>query len=175
MSPPRDHGHNSRLAKERPIDALTSTLLRLATRFERVIRYGFVGAGVTLFYTLLTVGLISGHVISDPTLACAFAFVITQPVSYLSHRLITYADVASDRSQWRRFGTIALAGFAVTTGTMKLDVVLGWPYWIALVIGWFLIPVVNYLINAVWVFRAKSLLALDRTGADHKVSDAEDD
>ena len=137
-------------------------------RFERVIRYGVVGGGVTLFYTLLTVGLYKGHLIGDPTWASAVACIVSQPVSFLSHRMITYADVAPDATQWKRFGIIALSTFAISTGSMKLVDLLGWPFWIALVIGWVLVPVANYVINAIWVFRAKNLLALDRGGSPDK-------
>ena len=34
------------------------------------------------------------------------------------------------------------------------------PYWIALTFGWIAIPIANYTINALWVFRTKTFLSL---------------
>ncbi len=144
---------------------MSTTTMAFLRRFERVIRYVIVGGGVTLFYTLLTVGLLSGHVVDDPTLASAIASLVTLPISFLVHRAITYADVATERAQWTRFAIIAVSNFALNTGLMKVVDLLRWPYWIALIIGWVLIPLVNYTINALWVFRAKTFLGLHRESA----------
>lgn len=141
---------------------MNAAIARLSRRYERVLRYILAGGAVTLFYSLLTVGLVSGHVENDPTLASAIGSVLTVPVSFLVHRAVTYVDVAFDHAQWRRFGVISLASFVIATSVMKAVDLLHWPYWIGLAIGWVLIPVVNYTINAVWVFRAKAFLALHR-------------
>lgn len=131
-------------------------------RFERVIRYIAVGGGVTLFYSALTIGFIKGGIISDPTFASGTSFVLTQPLSFLAHRRFTYADAGEDMRQWQRFGVIALTGFAITIGVMQFVMLLKWPYQIGLIVGWVLIPIANFLINAFWVFRTKKLLMLDR-------------
>jgi putative flippase GtrA len=145
-------------------------LRNLIQRNERVIRYLAVGAGVTLVYSLLTAGLFERHVVEDQTLASAIASVISIPISFLVHRRITYADAPYDRSHWNRFGIIALTNFVIATGSMKLSDLLGWPFWIALIVGWVLIPAANYTINAIWVFRTKEFLALDKPGASPAVS-----
>jgi len=139
---------------------VSGAALSLYRRFERLIRYGAVGAGVTLFYSLLTTGLIMGHLIADPTTASAIATLVTQPVAFVFHRAVTYQDVAHHETQWKRFATLALSSFVLGVGAMKLVDSLGWPFWIALAIGWVVIPVVNYFIGAIWVFRAKKLLSL---------------
>ena len=141
---------------------MKAALLSLFRRCERVIRYILVGGGVTLFYSLVTVGLVSGHVCNDPTLASAIAQLVTFPLSFLAHRTFTYADVAPDAAQWQRFAVIAASNFVITTSVMKSVDLLGWPYWIALIVGWVLIPFVNYTINAIWVFRARSFLGLSK-------------
>ena len=157
--------HNKRLNPSVKRWGVISTATTFLRRFERVIRYVIVGGGVTLFYTFLTVGLLSGHVVDDPTFASAIASLVTLPISFLVHRAITYADVASERAQWTRFAIIAVSNFALNIGLMKAIDLLHWPYWIALIIGWVLIPLVNYTINALWVFRAKTFWGLHRKSA----------
>jgi putative flippase GtrA len=157
-----------RLAPSNWIETIALPAARLYKRFERVIRYCLVGGVTTLSYTLLTAGFISGHLIADPTLASAIASAIVIPLSFLIHRRITYADVTPERAQWKRYLFIAVSNFVIATGSMKLVSLAGWPYWIALVIGWVVIPIVNYTVNAVWVFQAKRLLSLDRAASPTK-------
>jgi putative flippase GtrA len=145
---------------------MRAAALHFARRYERVLRYIVAGGGVTLLYTLTIVSLMSGYVVADPTLASAIASVLTFPVSFLVHRSITYADVVPDAAQWRRFALIAASNFIVATSTMKIVDLWGWPYWVALVTGWILIPLINYAINAIWVFRAKKFFALDVDGSN---------
>ena len=139
---------------------MRGAVITLYRKFERLIRYGAVGAGVTLFYSLLTTGLIVGRLILDPTTASAVATLVTQPFAFLLHRAFTYQDVAHHETQWKRFATVALSSFILGVGAMKLVDSLGWPFWTALAIGWVIIPVVNYFIGAIWVFRARKLLSL---------------
>ena len=141
---------------------MTRAVRHLFERFERVIRYLLVGGGVTLVYTTLTVALISSGIIPDPTVASACATIVTQPFAFVIHQAITYADVEPEASHWKRFALVAASTFVLTTGTMKLVDSLGWPFWIGLAIGWVVIPVTNYLIGAVWVFRARKLTSMTR-------------
>lgn len=140
-------------------------MIRLYHRFERVVRYIVVGGGVTIFYSFLTVVLVSGRLVDDPTAASALASVISLPLSFLVHRRFTYADAGSDRSLWQRFAIIAASNLAFTVASMKAVDLLHGPYWIGLVAGWVVIPLLNYTINAVWVFRTRSFLAFDREAA----------
>jgi putative flippase GtrA len=141
---------------------LKSAIMGLARRFERVWRYILVGAGVTLVYSLLTAAFITSLVIPEPTLASAAATIITQPFAFLVHRAVTYRDVPPDDRHWKRYAIAALSGFLLNTGIMKLATSLGWPFWVALAIGWVVIPVVNYLAGAIWVFRTARLLSVSR-------------
>jgi putative flippase GtrA len=139
-------------------------VIAFVRRFERVIRYVLVGGGVTLFYTLVTATLISGKIIADPTLASAIASVVTLPISFLVHRRFTYADTKREQGQWERFALIAVANFVVNVGAMKAADAMHFPYWSALAFGWVVVPVVNYAINVLWVFRSKTFLSLGRRG-----------
>jgi putative flippase GtrA len=138
-------------------------VITLVRRFERVIRYVLIGGGVTLFYTLLTATLISGGVVGDPTLASAIASFVTLPISFLVHRRFTYVDAARRSGQWERFALIAAANFVINVGAMKGAGAMHLPYWSALAFGWVVVPVVNYTINALWVFRTKTFLSLERS------------
>ena len=143
-------------------DLAPSFAVALWKRFERVIRYGFVGVGVTFFYTLITVGLLKGRVVTDPTLATAIASVVTLPVSFLAHRSITFSDVAPHRAQWARFGVLASLNFVVCTGSMKIVDLCGGPFWIGLIIGYVVVPVSNYAVKSLWVFRTKTFFAVEK-------------
>ncbi len=138
-----------------------TAVLSIARQFERVIRYLLVGGGVTLFYTLLTIALISWALPSSPTLASAIASLVTLPVSFVVHRRVTYRDVSPEAAQWQRFAFVAAINFALNVGLMGASDRLGISYWAALAAGWILVPVANYVVTAIWVFRAKTLLRLD--------------
>lgn len=137
----------------------------LSRRFERIWRYLLVGGGVTLGYSLLTAAFITSGVIPGPMLASAAATVITQPFAFLAHRAVTYRDVPHQRSHWKRFAIFAVSTFVLNIAVMKLADSLGWPFWIGLGIGWVAIPIANYLVSALWVFRARRLTTMARS--DH--------
>jgi putative flippase GtrA len=145
--------------------------LRLLARFERVIRYVLVGAAMAGLYAGLTTWLFKGGFISDPTLASAIASVISLPVSFLVHRRITYADVIGDREQWRRFAFIAATNFILSTGLMKLIDHFHQPFWIAILLGFILVPCANYAINGLWVFRTRRFWELDKPRAPASLSE----
>lgn len=117
---------------------------------------------MTLLYSGLTAGLISGHVMSDRTLASVVASLMTIPLSFVIHRQVTYRDTDYQRVQWRRFTVVALTNLALNAGLMAGTAALRWPYGVALIVGWILVPTANYLLNALWVFRTRNILALDR-------------
>ena len=137
-------------------------LLDFLRRYERVWRFLLVGGAMTLLYSALTAGLILGRLVEDRTLASLCASFATIPLSFLIHRRVTYRDTRYQRSQWLRFGVIALTNLAINMGAMKGSEMLHRPFWAALIVGWVLVPVVNYLLNAIWVFRTRTLLSLDR-------------
>tara|TARA_R110002020_G_C16321741_1_gene774935 strand:+ start:33411 stop:33872 length:462 start_codon:yes stop_codon:yes gene_type:complete len=142
---------------------VTSIILTTFRRFERVLRYLMVGAGVTAIYSLIVAGLIITDTIEDPTLATVIGSIAAAPVSFMAHRFITYSDVSDDPAHWKRFAIITLASFAIVTASMKLVDILHGPFWAGLIVGWIVVPIVNFLINTVWVFRATRLLALAGT------------
>jgi putative flippase GtrA len=135
----------------------------LLDKFGRVWRYGLVGAATTAFYSVLMVGLHKSGAITDPTWAAGVAFVLTQPLAFFIHRRTTYGDVAQRTSHLPRFLIVAAIMLAITTVSMKLVDLAGWPFWIGLLIGYVAIPAATYVINAIWVFRTRKFLALDKS------------
>lgn len=129
-------------------------------KYSRLLRYIVVGGGVALVYSTLTSVLMLARLVSDPTLASAIATLLTQPVAFLAHRQVTYADVGHERQQLSRFAVVAISSLVAGVGIMKTVDLLHGPFWVALVIGWFLIPVINFIVSSLWVFRVRKLLTV---------------
>jgi putative flippase GtrA len=146
---------------QRKVRAMIETLAAMYQRFERVVRYAVVGTGITAVYTGVTAGLIASGAVTSPTMASVIGSLLTLPLSFLVHRRVTYADVEPGGSQFGRFSVLAAANFSLNAGLMTAVHAIGWSYWIALATGWVVVPVVNYGINGLWVFRTKTFLSLE--------------
>jgi putative flippase GtrA len=133
----------------------------LFQRYGRVIRFLFVGGAITLFYSLLTAGLILGPLAMPRVWASLVASLVVIPVSFAAHKRITYGDTARSAHRFTRFATLGAANLFVNVADMRLTELLHWPFWVALLAGWVIVPVVNFLLNTFWVFRARRLLALE--------------
>jgi putative flippase GtrA len=117
------------------------------------MRYGAVGIGVSLLYSGLVVVAVDFLGFRSPTAASLIAFVVVLPVSFYVHQVISFHDSDRDGRQLYRFAVIVVTSFIFAVGGMKLvtDVwQLHYLFGIALV--WFLIPIVNFMINSFWVF-----------------------
>ena len=134
-------------------------------RFERVGRFGAVGVAVSLVNTALTVAFLQGGLVADPAIAISIATLATMPVSFLVHRRITYADAPRCQRQWPRFVLLSLSSLACGAAAMKAAEAMHASYWVGLGFAWFAIPTANYLINAFYVVRVRTLLRLERPDA----------
>lgn len=139
-----------------------SYLRASSKRFDRVITYGFVGSVLALLQLALTAVFAKGHVVADPAIASLMASAVTIPISFWAHKRTTYADVARERLQATRFVATACTSVAIAAGTIKLVTILGGPFWFAIILGSALVPVGNYAVNALWVFRTKSFFSIKR-------------
>lgn len=127
-------------------------------RYERLVRYVIVGGGAAVLYGGLVYLFVEYRFLNDAVKASALASIISQPVAYIAHRSVTYRDVTSVSGAPLRYAIIVVSTFSISTGSMFLVTRGGWPYWFAIVIGWFVVPAANFLIGSLWVFRARSLL-----------------
>src|SRR4051812_40965561 len=85
-------------------DRFRALIRKKSGHIGRLIRYGLVGSVVAALYSGFTILLVQTGLIPDPTLASAVSFCFTIPISFLSHRAITYADAVRDGAEARRFG-----------------------------------------------------------------------
>jgi putative flippase GtrA len=132
-------------------------------RFDRLITYGVVGSLLALLQMGLTAGFVKGHVVADPTIASLMASAITIPISFWAHKRTTYADITRERFQAARFAATACSSVVIAAGAIKLVTLAGGPLWFAILLGSSLVPIGNYLVNALWVFRTKSLFSIHRS------------
>jgi putative flippase GtrA len=135
-------------------------------RFERVGRFGTVGVAVSLLNTALTVGFLKSGLIRDPAIAISIATLMTMPVSFTIHRRITYADAPACQRQWPRFVLLSLSSLVCGAAAMKAAQAMHGSYWLGLAFAWVAIPTANYLMNAFYVFRVRTLLRLERADAE---------
>lgn len=123
----------------------------------RVLRYGVVGLTVAIVYSLAIVLLVVQCHMRDATAASALAFIVVQPLAYLAHRHVTFFDAARDSFQPLRFAVTTTSTFLIAIGGMYVMTdTLGRSYLLGIALNWALIPVINFLIYLLWVFRLEN-------------------
>jgi len=128
-------------------------------QFDRLFTYCVVGSGLALIQMALT-ALLARNVIADASIASIAASAVTIPLSFYLHKRTTYADVAREKLQGARFAATAITSVLIAAGVIKLVQILGGALWFGIALGSALVPVGNYIVNTLWVFRAKSLFSL---------------
>lgn len=123
---------------------------------ERVLRYALAGLGTSLCYTLLVVALV--HASFSAVAAAMLGFVLVQPIGLVMHGTITYPGTLRARAHLPRIGVRFVltnaAGFGLASGSMALATSV-WhaSYLWGVALTWVLIPMANFLIYLIWVFR----------------------
>src|SRR4051812_41662514 len=119
------------------------------------MRYGCVGVAVSLLYSLAVVGCMWALNPISPTVASVIAFLVTLPVSYLSHRRVSFPDRPYDSFQPLRFVFSTAVAFIVAVGGMYwITEIAGRSYLLGIVWTWLIVPAMNFLAYMFWVFRA---------------------
>jgi putative flippase GtrA len=120
----------------------------------KLLRYGGVGAVVTVLYSALT-GLLM-ELLRTPAIAASVgAFLLVLPLAYWGHRVISFRHDARENRQLRRFVIAMSAAFLVSSlSVLTLVNGLGAHYGVALLVTMLLVPTVNFIILDRWVFRA---------------------
>ena len=125
------------------------------TFLRRVGRYGCVGLAVSLFYSLAVIACVHFWPSIGPTLASAIAFIITVPIAYFAHRNISFFDSQRDAFEPLRFAVTTAASFVLAVGGMYwITEIAGREFLLGIAWNWLIIPVVNFVVYIVWVFRA---------------------
>jgi len=121
---------------------------------RRIARYGCVGLGVSLFYSLAVIACVHFWPPIGPTLASVIAFIVTQPIAYLAHRNVTFFDGQRDSFQPLRFAVTTAASFVLAVGGMYwITEIAGREYLLGIAWTWLVIPAVNFVVYMLWVFR----------------------
>lgn len=122
--------------------------------FARVLRYGVVGLGISIVYSLAVIFLVDHVHMRSATWASVLVFAVMLPFAYAAHRRVTFFDAARDTFQPVRFAVTTTSSFLVTTvGMYGVTEVFGLSYLIGIALNWALIPAINFAIYFVWVFR----------------------
>ena len=125
--------------------------------YDRVLRYGAVGIGVSVLYSLCVVLLVDLAGMASATVASVLAFAAILPLAYAAHRRVTFSDAAHDPLASLRFAATTTASFLVATGGMYLTTeVFARSYLLGIGLNWLVLPIMNFLIYLVWVFRVGS-------------------
>jgi putative flippase GtrA len=122
----------------------------------RILRYGGVGAAISLIYSLAVIAAV--HVLwpIGPTMASVLAFGIVLPMSWLAHGRISFGDRPRDALQPLRFALSTTASFVVAVGGMYcITEIAGRSYLLGIAWNWLIIPAVNFFAYMFWVFRSK--------------------
>ena len=130
----------------------------------RLMRYGFVGVGVSMFYSCAVIVLMSAKLVESATFASIIAFFLTLPVGWLAHGSVSFGDRPFDRFQPLRFVVTNGGSFAIAVGGMyAINGIAGYSYLYGIAWNWMIIPTMNFVIYLFWVFR-ESNVASARTG-----------
>jgi putative flippase GtrA len=136
----------------------------MLSRF-RLLRYGVVG-GVSAGVYFAVALLFSVALGAPQPVAIAAAFVGSGVVAYLGHYFVTFPGADRHTSAVPRFlvqSVIAYLASVSLAATLQAD--LGWPRWQALAATVALVPAVNYLVYALWVFRPGRRQAIAARGS----------
>lgn len=129
---------------------------KMVTLARRIVRYGCVGFGIALFYSLVVIICVRVVPSLSPTMASIAAFVMTLPLSYLAHGRVSFADRPFDSFQPMRFAVSNAMSFTVAVGGMYgITELAGQSYLVGIAWNWIIIPAMNFLTYMFWVFRIR--------------------
>jgi putative flippase GtrA len=90
-------------------------------------------------------------------------------MAYLGHYFVTFSSERSHTSAAPRFLVQAAIAYLASVGLVAiLQADLGWLRWQAIAATVALIPVVNYLVYALWVFRPSQAIAARGSHPDER-------
>lgn len=122
--------------------------------FARVVRFCAVGASVAAVYLAVYLSLVRSG--ANEALANVLAYAIAIIIQYVAHALWTFKGQAFVPRQILRFCTAVGLGLIVSTLiTSAVGPGLAWQDWQSAILVVILLPVFNFMIFSLWVFRGK--------------------
>jgi putative flippase GtrA len=135
-------------------EIVTARALLMSARL-RIVRYGVIGASMSLIYAVLTAAFMEATSWTGLQASMA-AFCVSLPFAYLAHRHVTFASTGQALPQFFRFAATMTNAFVVSSISMLAIVdVLGWHYVYALAVTTVSVALINYVVFSKWVFAAQ--------------------
>ena len=127
------------------------------SELRQAARFAVVGGAATA--THLAVGLLLAEGLGmAPFWANFLAFSAAVFVSYFGNLIWTFDMAAAGFGRLPRFVVVSLCGLAANQAIVFATVTMaGWSYRVALAIVLLVVPVLTYLANRQWVFRAPTV------------------
>lgn len=122
--------------------------------FKQLVRFGIVGlCAASVHFSIVTV-LVEHHVL-EPLIANIFAFFISFQVSYWGHRSWTFnGTTALHRVAFPKLLLVCSLGLVANETLFYFFLnVLHFPYQVALVLVLMILPLINFTVGKVWVFK----------------------
>lgn len=133
--------------------SLLRSLLTGGSLLAKLVRFGFVGVVSGVIYAGVTAALVSGLGF-DPVRASLIGYCVSVPASFLGHRQGTFRSQGRWTHEALRFLVTQGVNMAVTAGSMHVAVAwAGLPYWWGMIAAVILVPIANFVMMNLWVFR----------------------
>jgi putative flippase GtrA len=124
----------------------------IAVETRRFLRACLVA--LLAFVTFMAAGLGLRHIAGlGETSAAMIAAILTLPISYFGHALLTFGVGPADRTRILRFVGLTATTLAITWAIANIGVKRGGlPYWLGLLTTTTVVPLINYLFLRLYVF-----------------------
>lgn len=134
--------------RTRPISAKL-----MGSSIHELARFGIAGLAATASYFIMA-NSFAYFLSLAPQRASALAYLISIGVSYLLQSRFTFRKNCDEAGQLRRFVLASTFGLFLSFAIVKFtEDVLNWPLMVASVLVCVAIPVSNYLLMKIWVFK----------------------
>ena len=121
---------------------------------RQMIRFGCVGAGATITYFCVTVGLVEAEIVRSADVASGIGMAAGFAVSYFGHHGFTFERRADHDRYFPRFLAAQISIFLLSSGFMRLSTqYLQVDYKVAalgVAVAW---PLLSFILARAWVFK----------------------
>jgi dolichol-phosphate mannosyltransferase len=130
-----------------------SSLSRFHALAGKLVRFGIVGTmSATVF--LVATALLAGSVNLEPKIASAVGYIVSMPVNFLGNRQFSFKSEGTLLGDLLRFLSLHGCNILLTMGAMGAAVnVLQLHFELGAIAAIMLVPLVNFAVMDLWVFR----------------------